>query len=117
LDASSSQGELNRFADRRDGGSVELERGVLEATVVVGLGKRDCHFGLEWFGGCGRCGVSYGGGCGGSGGGLERWRGSSERKRRGFGLGFGFGGDGVSIHSATGSAAQPDILRERVALA
>lgn len=32
-------------------------------------------------------------------------------------LGFGFGGDGVSIHSATGSAAQPDILRERVALA
>lgn len=81
------------------------------------MGKRDCHFGLEWFGGCGRCGVSYGGGCGGSGGGLERWRGSSERKRRGFGLGFGFGGDGFSIHSATGSAAQPDILRERVALA
>lgn len=32
-------------------------------------------------------------------------------------FGFGFGGDGVSIHSATGSAAQPDILRERVALA
>lgn len=38
LDVSLSQKELNRCADRRDGGSVELGRGVLEATVVVGLG-------------------------------------------------------------------------------
>lgn len=114
--SSSSQGELNRSADRRDGGSVELGRGVLEATVGVGLGLKDCQLWLGVVRGCGRCGGGYGDGCGGSSGGLERWRGREKRERE-EDLVLVFGGDGVSIHSATGSAVQPDILCERVTLA